>query len=100
MIPPWLLHRDPDRWPRAESFDPDRWAGGGDAARHRFSYLPFGAGTRKCIGSAFFLAEGTLALATIARAHRLERLPGHRLELLPQITLRPKGGLPMTVVAR
>ena len=57
-------------------------------------------GTRKCIGSGFALAEGTIALAAIARTHRLERLPDHTLELAPQITLRPRGGLPMRVEAR
>ena len=75
MTPPWLLHRDGSRWPRAPEFEPGRWLDGGGPP-HRFSYLPFGAGTRKCIGSGFALAEGTIALAAIARTHRLERLPG------------------------
>ena len=39
-------------------------------------------------------------VAAIARTHRLERLPDHTLELAPQITLRPRGGLPMRVEAR
>lgn len=99
MTPPWLLHRDGSRWPRALEFDPGRWLDGGGPP-HRFSYLPFGAGTRKCIGAGFATAEGVIALATIARTHRLERLPGHALELEPQITLRPRGGLPMRVGAR
>ncbi|MGE0027061.1 MAG: cytochrome P450 [Thermoleophilia bacterium] len=99
MTPPWLLHRDGSRWPRALEFDPGRWLDGGGPP-HRFSYLPFGAGTRKCIGSGFATAEGVIALATIARTHRLERLPGHALDLSPQITLRPAGGLPMRVEAR
>jgi cytochrome P450 len=99
MTPPWLLHRDGSRWSRALEFDPGRWLDGGGPP-HRFSYLPFGAGTRKCIGSGFALAEGVIALATIARTRRLERLPGHTLELAPQITLRPREGLPMRVEAR
>ena len=99
MMSPWLLHRDGGRWPRAQEFAPERWLDG-DPAPHRFSYLPFGAGTRKCIGSGFALAEGTIALSAIARTRRLHRLPGHVLELAPQITLRPRGGLPMRVEAR
>ena len=98
MTPPWLLHRDgcavaPRPRVRARAV----------ARRRRpppVLYLPFGAGTRKCIGSGFALAEGVIALAVIARTHRLERLPGHTLELSPQITLRPLGGLPMRVAAR
>ena len=99
MMSPWLLHRDGERWPRALEFAPERWLDG-DPAPHRFSYLPFGAGTRKCIGSGFALAEGTIALAAIARTRRLHRLPDHVLELAPQITLRPRDGLPMRVEAR
>ena len=99
MMPPWLLHRDPGRWDEPDAFRPMRWAGNAGAP-HRYSYIPFGAGSRKCIGSTFAVVEGTLALATIARTHRLERAPGHALELQPQITLRPKGGLPMAVRAR
>ena len=64
---------------------------------HRYAYFPFGAGTRKCIGATFAAVEGALLLATIARRARLEAIDDRPLELVPQITLRPRGGLPMRV---
>jgi cytochrome P450 len=97
MMPPYLLHRDPRFWPDPERFDPGRWAEDGGAPPHRYSYLPFGAGTRKCIGATFASVEGALLLAVIARRARLEAVSDRSLELLPQITLRPRGAVPMRV---
>jgi cytochrome P450 len=99
LMPPYLLHRDPRFWPDAERFDPDRWEEGGGAPPHRFSYFPFGAGPRKCIGATFAAVEAALLLAVIARRVRLEAVSADPLELQPQITLRPRGAVPMRVRA-
>jgi cytochrome P450 len=103
LMSQWIVHRDPRWWPNAESFQPERWLPGGSAmspTRPKFSYFPFGAGTRVCIGEQFAWMEGTLALATIARRWRLRLAPGAVVEPQPIITLRVKGGLHMTVHAR
>lgn len=63
LICPYLVHRDERWWPDPEAFDPSRWM---DAPRDEepgLSYLPFGAGRRKCIGA--HVASGAIA-ATIA----------------------------------
>lgn len=97
LMPPYLLHRDPLLWPEPERFDPDRWREGGGAPPHRFAYFPFGGGPRKCIGAAFASTEGALLLAVIARRMRLEAVSDAPLQLQPQITLRPRGEVPMRV---
>ena len=103
LMSQWIVHRDPRWWPDAELFQPERWLPGGsalDAARPKFSYFPFGAGTRICIGEQFAWLEGTLALATIARRWRLRLSPGAPVVPQPIITLRVRGGLSMTAHAR
>ncbi len=99
----WVVHRDPRWWPDAASFQPERWLPGGsagDPARPKFSYFPFGAGTRVCIGEQFAWMEGTLALATFAQRWRLRLAPGHRAEPQPIVTLRAKRGMPMVATRR
>lgn len=93
------IHRHPAFWPNAETFDPDRFLTGRLPA-HRFAYLPFGAGARKCIGTNLAAMEGALLLATLAGRFDLRPAPGFELQLEQTITLRAKNGLPMTVRAR
>jgi cytochrome P450 len=58
--------------------------------------MPFGAGSRVCIGNHFALMEGQLVLAALAQRLRFDPLPGaRRVDTEPLITLRPRGGLPM-----
>jgi cytochrome P450 len=85
-----VLHRHPDLWPDPDQFDPDR-----PPPAHKFSFLPFGAGSRLCIGERFAWMEGVLSIATIARRWRFELVPGHPVEPLGLLTLRPKHGLRM-----
>jgi cytochrome P450 len=103
MMSQWLVHRDPRWWPDAESFQPERWLPGGsasDPARPKFSYFPFGAGTRVCIGEQFAWMEGVLALATFAQRWRVRLVPGHRVEPQPIVTLRPKHGVRVVATKR
>lgn len=67
----------------------------------RFSYLPFGAGPRICIGQSFSLQEATLVLAHVVRAVRLTLPPDHPpVTPLHRVTLRPKEGLRMVTARR
>jgi cytochrome P450 len=98
LMSQWIVHRDPRWWPDADSFQPDRWLPGGsasDPSRPKFSYFPFGAGTRVCIGEQFAWMEGVLALATFAQRWRLRLVPGHRVVPQPIVTLRAKHGMRM-----
>ena len=103
LMSQWIVHRDARWWPDAERFRPERWLAGGsalDPARPKFSYFPFGAGTRVCIGEQFAWMEATLALATFARRWRLRLADGHRVVPQPIVTLRAKHGMRMVTHAR
>ena len=95
-----LVHRDPRWWNDPDRFDLDRWTPTAWAERPRYSYLPFGAGPRMCIGHDFAITESVLMLATLAQRWRARLLPGHPVTVQPRFTLRPKGGLPMTLERR
>ena len=95
IMSPYVMHRHPRFWPDPDKFDPDRWLPEARESRPKFAYFPFGGGPRTCIGERFAWTEGVLLLAAIGRKWRLHAVPGHRVELLPQITLRPRHGMPM-----
>ncbi|MEJ1158662.1 cytochrome P450 [Prosthecomicrobium sp. N25] len=95
LIVPWLLHRHRRLWSDPDVFDPGRFLPDRRESVPRFAYLPFGAGPRVCIGSAFALQEATLVLARILSRFRFDLAPGHVIEPVQRITLRPRGGMPM-----
>jgi cytochrome P450 len=97
LICPYTLHRHPDFWPEPERFDPERFNPQRTADRPRYAYLPFGAGPRFCVGSNLGLMEAVFVLAVVARELRLTLLRGYRVVAEPMLSLRVRGGLPMTV---
>lgn len=93
-IAPYMLHHDPRFWSQPASFMPERFAPEAFASVPDYAYFPFGGGPRICIGNAFAMMEMQLILATILRAMRLPLAPGQtQPELLPRVTLLPKGGV-------
>ena len=68
-------------------------------SRPKYSYFPFGGGSRVCIGESFAWTEAILLLATIAQRWRFVRGEEPAPTTEPRITLRPKG-LRMTAVER
>ncbi len=100
FIPIYAIHRHRLLWPNPDAFDPDRFAPENSAGRHRFAYLPFGAGPRVCIGQTFALIEAVAILATLVRGATLEPDPGHRIRPLMRVSMRPQGGMPMTLRLR
>ncbi|TVQ87169.1 MAG: cytochrome P450 [Chromatiaceae bacterium] len=98
---PYVMHRHPAYWDEPERFHPERFADHAERGWHRYRYFPFGGGPRVCIGNQFALLEGPLILATIARSYRFElREPGWQVQLEPQITLGPQGGMPLRLRRR
>jgi len=85
-------HHNAKFWPEPEEFRPERWMGG-TKGQVKYSYLPFGAGKRSCIGGAMSQVENTLALSMLLRRFRPEYLGHEPPGFSGTVTLTPKGGL-------
>lgn len=99
LICPYTLHRHPAFWDRPARFDPERFAPEAKQGRPRYAYLPFGAGRRFCVGSNLGMLEATFTIVMIARELDLRTVAGYEAVPEPMLSLRVRGGLPMTVHA-
>ena len=102
LTPQIVMHRDARFYGDPLRFDPDRFLPENTAARPRYSYFPFGAGSRMCIGEGFAWMEMVLVLATMLREWRLTPAPGmsRELALSAQISLRAKHGVRLEFTRR
>ena len=91
----YLLHQREDIYPQPKSFKPERFL---ERRYSPYEYIPFGGGSRRCIGEALALYEMKLILANILLSCELE-LVNDQLEQPKRrgITLAPKGGVPMMI---
>lgn len=99
-VPIQAVHRHEKLWDEPERFDPSRFLPQAGRTRHRYAYLPFGAGPRICIGSAFATMEAVAILAVLLPAARLARVSHEAPEPSLKITLRPRRPLMMTARRR
>lgn len=94
---PWVLHRHRTLWDEPDLFNPENFDPEAKAGRHRYQYLPFGAGPRICIGMGFAQAEALIVLSRWLSERRFSPAPGRVVTPLAAFTLRPEGGLPLVV---
>ncbi len=99
LIVPWLIQRHKLYWDKPDHFIPERFMPGAKKPE-KFSYLPFSAGPRVCLGKSFGITESVLAVAIFAQRFRLTMSSDKRVEHECRLTLRPKGRLPMVLTRR
>lgn len=85
----WATHRHPDFWSEPERFDPSRFSPESARGRDPWSYLPFSAGQRMCIGNTFSLVESVLLLAMLLQRFDVRVPEGQRVEPVLMATMRP-----------
>ena len=96
----WASHRLPDVWADPEAFLPERFAPEAKAALPKGAYVPFGGGSRTCIGMRFGEMEIRAIATMVLQRFRLELVPGRTMTIRQMPTLSPRHGLPVTVRAR
>ncbi len=100
LMSPYYTHRHPDFWQDPLEFDPDRWEPGKEAAMYPYSYHPFAAGHRVCIGNNFSLLESHILLALLAREYAPQLPPGFSPRFVMGGTLATSNGFPMIIARR
>jgi cytochrome P450 len=99
-VPIYAVHRHHALWDDPDAFEPDRFSPEASAGRHRYAYLPFGAGPRVCIGMGFALMEATIILATLVARLDFALLRGQRPMPRMTVTVRPEPGIVLRVMRR
>ena len=99
LVVPWLIQRHKKFWDKPDHFIPERFLPGAPKPI-KFTYLPFSAGPRVCIGKSFGLTESVLSLAILGKRFRLEMDQATEVVHECRLTLRPKGKMPMRLMHR
>jgi cytochrome P450 len=97
---PWVSHRLPDVFEQPALFMPERFTPERKAALPRGAYVPFGAGSRICIGKRFAQTVVKTVSTMLLQRFRLDLPPGYGLRVALEPTLSPAGGLPVVVRER
>jgi cytochrome P450 len=94
----YMAHTDPDLYPDPHAFRPERFL---DADPGTYSWIPFGGGTRRCIGAAFAQMEMRVVLRTILDRFELRPAsPALEQPVRRNVTLSPRGGTRVVATAR
>ncbi len=97
LLSQWASHRNPRYFEHPTQFDPDRWL---EPDHPTYTYFPFGAGPRSCIGKGFTMLEAPIIASVVAQRYRLERVDEGPLTLRGSLTAHPEDGMEMRVRRR
>ncbi|NXL56615.1 CP3A9 protein, partial [Chordeiles acutipennis] len=102
MIPPYTLHRNAEYWPNPEEFRPERFRKENKESIDPYTYLPFGAGPRNCLGMRFALLTLKVAIAILMQHFTFQTCKETQipLKLSSQGLLRPEKPIILKLVPR
>lgn len=95
-----MIHHHPDVWPEHEKFKPDRFMQSSIIERHPYSFLPFSAGSRNCIGQHLAMDEIKVVVGKLVQRYKVSLLPDHVYEMSPELIMRAKYGIEVTLERR
>jgi cytochrome P450 len=99
LIPPYIVHHDATLWKDADKFIPERWDTEEVKQMDKFTYFPFAAGPRMCIGNNFALFEADIIIAKVIQKFDFKYLGEVPAEMEASTTLRIKNRMPMKLRA-
>lgn len=96
----YVMHHDSRWFEEPERFRPERFLPAAEAARRPGTFIPFGAGSRACVGKHFADLEAVLCLAAVLRRFKLRLVSPRIVRLHPRITLAPGRPIHVRLEAR
>jgi cytochrome P450 len=96
----WVSHHLPHVFPEPRDFRPERFTPAAKAALPKGAYVPFGGGSRICIGMRFGQLEVKAIAAALVRRFEFELEPGYELQIRQMPTIGPKHGVPLILHRR
>lgn len=72
VIGTFKVHRLAETYPNPDKFDPDNFLPERSANRHYYSFIPFSAGPRSCVGRKYAMLKLKILLSTILRNYRVK----------------------------
>ncbi|NXV45899.1 CP3A9 protein, partial [Uria aalge] len=102
IIPPYTLHHNPEYWPNPEEFRPERFSKENKETIDPYTYLPFGAGPRNCIGMRFALLTLKVAITALLQHFTFQTCKDTQvpLKLSSQGFLAPEKPIVLKLVPR
>lgn len=94
-VPASILHHDPNIWgPDVHEFNPERFAHGvRGACQHPHMYVPFGAGTRTCLGQNFAMVELKIILSLVLSKFGFTLSPSYQHSPALRLIVEPEFGV-------
>ncbi|XP_057659026.1 cytochrome P450 4g15 [Diorhabda carinulata] len=101
IIGTFRIHRDPDTYANPEKFDPDNFLPERSANRHYYSFIPFSAGPRSCVGRKYAMLKLKILLSTIIRNYKITSNIGEKdFQLQADIILKRAEGFKIKLEPR
>ncbi|XP_075156973.1 cytochrome P450 4g1-like [Haematobia irritans] len=101
VIPQYAIHRSPDDYPNPEKFNPDNFLAENMRKRHHYSFIPFSAGARSCVGRKFAMLKLKILLSTILRNYSVDcKMKESEFLLRADIILKMSNGFNITLHRR
>ncbi|KAJ2950505.1 hypothetical protein O0L34_g8749 [Tuta absoluta] len=101
VIGTFKIHRNPKYYKNPDVFDPDNFLPENTSNRHYYSFIPFSAGPRSCVGRKYALLKLKVLLATILRNYKMvSDIPQEEFQLQADIILKRSDGFRVRIEPR
>ncbi|CAD6189944.1 unnamed protein product [Caenorhabditis auriculariae] len=100
-VAPLATSRDPRYYEKPDEFNPEHFNADQVSKRDPYTYIPFSAGSRNCIGQKFAITEEKVVLSWVFRRFSVESENSYEnLRPVPELILRPSNGIKIKIKKR